>query len=455
MKKTQVFNNLNKTIPFGFIYSDPEPTGLTFEDIFIDVQSSIMIYDTSGSVLKGFLAVAAKHINNKQVVIAGITSAQMLKDLKSNGIVNGFYRSTEKNSKVSVIIIDKKKAYIVVNRDLIFQAKDAKSSEEIFQYMNHILWTQTDFEVINNQEPSKITQQRLSIVKPGFTVLLHKDKLIDKNMKYATNDFPNKETVLLKEAKDSELPAMIISSDIKSMIITDKTGYINIFEDVYAPIIVDITQLIIAQSFSELRVDQLINKSLWYDGKDRVIEPKLIVEKTIYQPIDTYKNYTPDFNSILNSEVKGLYGEVYVQVDVLPLKIDDSFKMSPRYKKKSEVQTQLQDNLDRLIKLVDDDKKEEVKDIIQTTILIERLQKYNAYITSTSVGLEQLNNKKNPFKTIQINTSEISVPHELIGTLYIKDNQNYFAVEDENKISSANEWLKENKLSAALVKKNG
>ena len=109
MKKTQVFNNLNKTIPFGFIYSDPEQTGLTFEDILIDVQSSIMIYDTSGSVLKGFLAVAAKHINNKQVVIAGITSAQMLKDLKSNGIVNGFYRSTEKNSKVSVIIIDKKK----------------------------------------------------------------------------------------------------------------------------------------------------------------------------------------------------------------------------------------------------------------------------------------------------------------------------------------------------------
>lgn len=44
----------------------------------------------------------------------------MFKDLKFNGIVNGFYRFIEKNSKVSVIIIDKKKVYIVVNRDLIF-----------------------------------------------------------------------------------------------------------------------------------------------------------------------------------------------------------------------------------------------------------------------------------------------------------------------------------------------
>lgn len=59
-------------------------------------------------------------------------------------------------------------------------------------------------------------------------------------MKYVMNDFLNKEIVFLKEVKDLELLVMIILSDIKSMIIIDKIGYINIFEDVYVFIIVDI-----------------------------------------------------------------------------------------------------------------------------------------------------------------------------------------------------------------------
>lgn len=70
--------------------------------------------------------------------------------------------------------------------------------------------------------------------------MFYKDKFIDKNMKYVMNDFLNKEIVFLKEVKDLELLVMIILSDIKSMIIIDKIGYINIFEDVYVFIIVDI-----------------------------------------------------------------------------------------------------------------------------------------------------------------------------------------------------------------------
>ena len=58
--------------------------------------------------------------------------------------------------------------------------------------------------------------------------------------------------------------------------------------------------------------------------------------------------------------------------------------------------------------------------------------------------------QKIKFKNINYDLSW-NVPSDLLGKLYTKGKELYFALKDESRIDDAKKWLKDNKLEAVLI----
>jgi len=87
-------------------------------------------------------------------------------------------------------------------------------------------------------------------------------------------------------------------------------------------------------------------------------------------------------------------------------------------------------------------------------LLLERIRKYNEFLSQTEFGEETLKNKKASVSKINVGKEEISVPQELLGKLYTKSNKQFMALKDEDKITEAKKWLSENNQEATLVLSN-
>jgi hypothetical protein len=141
-----------------------------------------------------------------------------------------------------------------------------------------------------------------------------------------------------------------------------------------------------------------------------------------------------------------------VILDIQPMKIDSSYKVSNRYKRRQEIIDSIDTNVDKLIKLFEDDEKL-LNQIKSESRIVEKAKKYNAFIENNEAGLKVLKTKKNKnaFKKVIVNENDIAVPNEIIGKLYEKNNSLYFAVEDEKQIKKANEFLKQHNLEVVMV----
>lgn len=454
MIRTKTFSNLDKIIPYGFIYEQQKPSSITIEDILSEVSKSILIYDTRGIAFYELASKAAKLMNNPNIVFAGLVSHKILQELKSKGIVSGFYRSTAKNTDIAVVVVDKAKAYLIIDAKTIILINDRITSVEIFNYINHVLWTSTDFEVLNNNSPKKITEIRLSVVIPSFQTLLNKTALDQEEIKYGTEDFASSQTVFLTQPKDIQKDAQIINQNITSLCGVGRKFYVRLFDEFYVPIGLNVKELIVGKHFKDQKISSLIGKDLWFDGKKRVIEKETEVSSIIYKPLDEYKSFNPDFDQIYNQQVKENYGVVKINVDVKPIIIDSSYQLSAKYKKRAETEKLLSENLNKLKKLNDEDNAKIIDSIISTKLLLERIRKYNEFLSQTEFGEETLKNKKASVSKINVGKEEISVPQELLGKLYTKSNKQFMALKDEDKITDAKKWLSENNQEATLVLNN-
>ena len=105
-----------------------------------------------------------------------------------------------------------------------------------------------------------------------------------------------------------------------------------------------------------------------------------------------------------------------------------------------------------MIKLFEDDEKT-LNQIKSESRIVEKVKKYNAFIDNNEAGLKVLKTKKNKksFKKVIFNENDIVVPNEIIGVLYDKNKELYFALEDEKQIKKAKEFLKEHNLEAVMV----
>jgi hypothetical protein len=154
---------------------------------------------------------------------------------------------------------------------------------------------------------------------------------------------------------------------------------------------------------------------------------------------------------IYKQQVNDIYGTIKINVDVEPMVIDASYQVSAKYKKRSDTEKLLAENLNKLKKLADDDNVKIIDSIINTKLLLERINKYNKFLSLNEFGEETLKNKKANVSMINIGKEEISVPQELLGKLYTKSNKQFLAIKDETMISDAKKWLNENNQEATLV----
>lgn len=454
MIRTKEFSNLDKTIKYGFIYDQEKVSPITIEDVLSEVSKSILVYDTKGSAFYEFASKASKLMNNPNIVFAGLINHKMLQELKNKGIVSGFYRSTSKDIDVAIVIVDKTKAYLIVDSKHIIRLSDQNVSSELFQFMNHVLWSRADFEVLNNNAPKKINEIRLSVVIPTFNALIKKSRINEELLLFGTEDFNTPQMSMLSQPKDLEKDAYIINQNISSLCGFKNEFYMKLFDDVYAPIGNDVKHLVIGRSFKEEKIKSLIDRDLWFDGKKRVIEKTKEFTSTVYKPLDEYKSFNPDFDQIYNQQVKENYGVVKINVDVKPIIIDSSYQLSAKYKKRVDTEKLLSENLNKLKKLADEDNAKIIDSIISTKLLLERIKKYNEFLSQTEFGEETLKNKKASVSKINIGKEEISVPQELLGKLYTKSNKQFMALKDEDRIAEAKKWLSENNQEATLVLSN-
>lgn len=449
MKKYKV-SNLEKILDFGFLYKKPNNKFLSLKNIISEIQSNVLVFDTKGDAFYKFMHEAKDIVNKDSYVVVGLISIEMIRNLKKMGIVNGFYRSVmEYLTNHAIIIVDKTEVYIEIIRDSFLKISDKKVVQEIAEYLNFIMWTQTNFEVINQSSPREIKELRLSVPKPREQYITKIEQL-----EIATKDLNPTREVLLNKPEKLDIKAHVIPREIKSIGFDQNYAYVNIFKDRYIPVKLTLDQISNAESFKDKKVRELIATYIWYEGKEDIVEPSYELNQVIYQPLDTYQTYEPDYKKIIDKSVSKIYGEVNLNIDIKPIVVDNSYKLTPNYKKRNDILTKVDESIKKLMNLSDKEDYKKLEIISNLTKLSDKIQKYNEFLSDTEIGLEQLKSKKSNVQKININLSDITVPPELIGRLLMKDNQLYFALKDESKIDLAKQWMKENNVKATMVMDN-
>ena len=158
--------------------------------------------------------------------------------------------------------------------------------------------------------------------------------------------------------------------------------------------------------------------------------------KKVLLPLDEYKSYEPNFDEIAKS-YNGFTTLLKVKCEINPIELDSSYKIHPNYSNYKSLDSQVSNNLERLLKLDESKINKVIKKIQDERSLSERIRKYNEIIKDKEFGVEALVDKKNAFKQISFKEEDIIIPSDIIGKLYFKDKKNYFALKDESKIDDA------------------
>ena len=224
----------------------------------------------------------------------------------------------------------------------------------------------------------------------------------------------------------------------------------NAFGNNYYPVPISDGSLFTSESFEKAMLKSLSGKRVWVKGKWFDVIEKATTSKTVYVPLDQVNSYQPEFGDY-EKEYNGMTLELLVSVDVKPIKLDNSFTLSNRYKVIQKVENELNESISKLEKLELDKKLlKQLESIKAERLLINKVKMFNDFVSSKDFGVEALNNKKSPVSTININETDLIVPNELIGKLYTKNNKNYLAT-TESRLENALKWLKDNKMEATLI----
>lgn len=444
MERNFDFDFSNKTIEYCFVRENFKQNEYRLDDIIDKATTSIIIYDTNEIILKPFLKLAQDDLNSDDILIIGLVSDNSLLKLKEMGVVNGFFRSTNEKSNAAIIIIDKKEYYVAFNDTCIFRIKETNFLSEIFEYINHIMWTKTLTEYCQGNL-NTIKETRLSVVEPQFKGLAD-----NVNHKYGTKKIESKMKLVFKE-DDLNAEAYVLYDSIPDAYGDDfDTLYVNLFKDYYFPI-ENWETLIKSKSHSNVSYDELVGETIWINGKSITINKEDSISKTIYKPLDEYKEYIPNYEKIAE-EYKGYCKTLHMHIDVKPITIDSSYKIYDSYRKIDSFQNEI-NSLLKKIENMSPDKKilKQIEAIKNSRMLSDMISKYNNFIDEIELGDKTLLNKNTKLKKIIFNEKDLIVPSEIIGKLYTKENVLYLALNDESKVEQAKDWLKENKMEAVLI----
>ena len=442
MEYRNIFDYKDKKIDFGYIYAKNQNGPVKLSEIVDSVKENIIIYDSNDYVIDAFLSTAQPLLNNLDVLVIGLVNLKTLDSLTSKGVNGGFFRSTDEHANAAIIIVDKKHYYVAFDKDNIYKMRAL--GNEVYNYINYLIWSKTSFEFCQGRK-SQVTDTRLSVVKPAFDA----SNLL-KGYDMATDDFNANALIMFKE-EPSNKNTYVFKKNFKSGYVLNDDLNVNIFENYYGSI-EDWMPLVSSISFFDKTIGELFGKQIWVDGHIVNVKESDSISRTIEQPLDEYKSYKPNFESIA-SEYNDYTKQLEVVVNVLPLTLDSTYKLSDVYAKVDSLKAELNKNLAELSKLIDDKKqKKQLETIIGEKLLEEQVSLYNKFINELDFGVRSLN-IKNPFSSLKYDKS-MTVPSDLIGKLYTKGSNTYLALKDEARIDDANKWLRQNDVKAVLIKEN-
>lgn len=451
MEHQKIINNEHKIIEFGYNCFPPLFSKLTIEDLLSEVKESIIVTDTKGVIIDVLLSKATSLLIDKTKLFMGLVSYEFLKSMKSKGINSGFFRSTTATFDVAIVIIDKRQVFVCFDSHHIYPL--AITTNEIFDYFNHLLWAHADAEYVLGSL-KVIKESNLTVPAPVIMQGHDYSDLRTKTMKYGTVDLNH--DILLSSKEVSFHPSSVFSASISSACGESLDHlYVRIFADKYYPIKAD-GSLFSKVSFQNMQLSELVGKTLSINGKEFVVKTTDKISKTIYKPLDEFESYIPDFDAVSN-EYTQLTKELLIQVEVLPLMKDKTYIKHDRYSDNQKFVSSLNQAIAKLNKLLqseeDEELLEQLKRIESESNLKEKVRLFNDFIKNEDYGIAALTDKK-MFDTLQYKPS-YEVPNSLIGTLYTKNNMDYFALPDKTKIELAKAWLKEQNMQAVLVQDHG
>lgn len=450
------FNNSNNIVKFGFEYINPNASLMTIKEIINNTTESLIVYDSKNLIFNKLAYIGSYFINDNSKKFIGLVNIDMLQDISSLGIKSGFIRSTQTVNNLAIIISDKTRAYLALDEHNIFET-NPDTVKELFDYVNHIIWSKSDFEVIQGSLPAPVRSLRLSVIKPNFEKILTFDRLKVVDFEFGTSDFKSNK-LLLTTPKDTDKESLLIHSSLNSIAI-DNEMYINLFENYYIPCKIS-DSIFNGKSFKDKKLSDLLNKNLWISGKDQSIKEERIIKETLYKPLDEYKTFNPDFNSYYTEAIDKYTCLVNIEIEILPLVIDKTYSISKRYSNIEKVTDTISSKIKDIRKLVSDEKveksfKKQLDKIENTRILVDKIKLYNKLIEDIKLGDDSLLNKKDKrYQPISINEKDILAPNDLIGKLYEKNNFLYLAIKNEDDVLLAKNWIDENKEKAILVLDN-
>lgn len=451
------FDNSNNIVQYGFELVKPKNSKLTIEYIVNNVSEGIIVFDTKNIIFSKLISKCSRFINDNSKKFVAVVDATTLNNLSSLGLKSGFIRSTKENSKLAVIVVDKQRVYIIVDENHIFEA-DSTVTNEVFNYINHIIWSKTDFEVIQGLAPNQINSIRLSIVKPDFEKIKYVDDLKRLPLKESTIDF-NGQELLISTLKNNTSKAHQIIKGIESAGIINNVMYLNPFEDYYVPVEKS-DSIYLAHSFNNVTLNSIVNKQVWINGREQPVEPNLPISKVIYKPVDEYKDFKPDFNQFTNEVKDKQVCNITIELEVKPIVIDKSYTISPRYEKIKKVNAEIQSKLEDFKKLMIESKEgkniqKQVEKVEKERDLISKIKLYNQLIEKIKIGDDALLDKKDKrYQPIIVTEKDIKVPSDLIGILYEKQKNLFFGIKSEERIVEAKRWILDCKETATLVLMN-
>ena len=443
------FDLSNNKLENGFIKLPKNNSIVTFESIIANYKTSIIIVDTNGSFIKdAIIKLLESEKDNSKKLIIGLVNNETLLKIKSDGVKTGFYRSTKEKINIGLIILNKEEVYAVFDINHIYEIENRQANKEIFNMINHIIWSKTDneyFELLR-----EVKEIRLSVIAPELKNAVRFEPNIEYD--YSSNSLSSNSKVKIYNSlfqNNDRITASIILNNTANMFGSINKMNIEVFPSYYYSFKVD-ESVFDYKSFSETKLNDLVNKEIYYKGSLVKVGEQTIVEaqKSVY--LDEYNDYKPNYESIISSK-EYLTRKIAFEVTVSTIKLDNSYTLHKNY---SNIETVLKDIKERLNQIsnldIDKHQLKKIESISQERNIIRKVEMFNEYVNSLDVGVAALNNNQFLIKPINKNQSDLLVPSEIIGKLFSKDNKTYLAT-TMDRLSDAKRWLKDNNIEAKLI----
>lgn len=440
------FDNKDQLISSGFLKLDKTPSSMSFDNILNDYKTSIIFVDTDCRFIKEAILRFNKKYDASKKLMVGLVDPKTLLKLKEDGVKEGFYRSTQVKIGVGLIIVNKKDIYAVLDINHIFRITRSAASNEIFETINHIIWSKTENELFGTLK--KVSDIRLSVIAPELKYAVLPD---DVEYDFASAQLMCQKNIAVIDKPTTEVreKSVVLSGAPVKMFGSLKVMYFELFDNVYYPF--DYSGVCFDyESFENMTIGKLVGKEIIVNGKTYVVKEfdSITSEDKVY--LDEYDEFKPDFDNVAKT-YKDYSLKVNVNVTVKTIKVDSSYRPSKNYDVINRVLSQINEGIKAILKLMPDKESQKRCDsVLSERHLPSKIKMFNELVANKEFGVASLNIKKTPISLINVNEKDLIVPNELLGKLYTKNNDLFFGTTYE-RINDAKKWLKENKMEARLI----